>query len=54
MVIMGKIPGTGNNSNAYRFLVGKPKGMKALGRSRYEKKKRSNFPRIRHEGIYEE
>jgi hypothetical protein len=26
MVIEGKVSGTGNNSNAYRFLVGKPKG----------------------------
>ena len=40
MVIMGKIPGTGNNSNAYRFLVGKPKGMKALRRSRCDLKEK--------------
>jgi len=28
MVIMGKVSGTGNNGNAYRFLVGKPNGNK--------------------------
>ena len=35
MVIMGKVSGTGNNSYAYRFLVGKRKGMKALGMPKY-------------------
>ena len=44
-VIVGKVSGTGNSGKAYRFLVGKPKGMKALGRPRYGKKK-SNSPRI--------
>jgi hypothetical protein len=32
---MGKVSGTGNNSNAYRFLVEKPKGKKALGSPRH-------------------
>jgi hypothetical protein len=26
MVIEGKVSGTGNNSNSYTFVVGKPKG----------------------------
>jgi hypothetical protein len=38
MVIMGKVSGTGNNGNAYRFLVGKTKGMKTLRRPRHGKK----------------
>jgi hypothetical protein len=40
MVMMGKVSGTVNNGNAYRFLVGKPEGMKALGRPRYGLKKK--------------
>jgi len=37
---MGKVLGTANNGNAYRFLVGKPKGMQALGRPWYGFKKK--------------
>ena len=40
MVIMGKVSGTRNNGNAYRFVVGKPKGMKALGMPKYGIKKK--------------
>ena len=32
---MGNVSDTGNNGNAYRFLVGKAKGMKALGMPTY-------------------
>jgi hypothetical protein len=37
-VIMEKVSVTGNNGNEYRFLVGKPKGIKTPGRPRHGKK----------------
>jgi hypothetical protein len=43
MVIIGKVSSTGKSGNTHRFLVGKPKGMKALGRPRYGKKEKVTF-----------